>query len=328
MFKMICPFRTLRILALGLASLLTAFPVSASSPQYKLTETFQGQDFFNHFEFETSADPTHGYVDYVDQSRAQRMNLISVDPATQHVFLRVESKHKYYSGGRPSVRLRSKSLFNQGIILFDAYHIPDGNSVWPAFWTYGANWPHAGEIDIIEGKNRQTRNEATLHSGPGCEMPPVDPEKMLGEFPESLDCHYVLGAKGCTTLMQKNSLGRQFNEAGGGVFALLWNDQGMSVWFWPRSNLPSDIAQGLPPDPSQWGIPGSFFPFGENCSPDHFGDQSMILNTTLCGDWAGMGYVSKKGWGPDVCNAYAAMNPKAFREAYWEIGSMKTYSIQ
>lgn len=29
--------------------------------------------------------------------------------------------------------------------------IPQGNGLWPAFWTYGEDWPTNGEIDIIEG---------------------------------------------------------------------------------------------------------------------------------------------------------------------------------
>ena len=38
---------------------------------------------------------------------------------------------------------------------------------WPAVWEVGANWPDEGEVDIVEGVNGITPNQATLHTTAG-----------------------------------------------------------------------------------------------------------------------------------------------------------------
>jgi len=38
---------------------------------YVIREFYQGQSFFDHFDFFTGDDPTHGYVNYVDRNTAQ-----------------------------------------------------------------------------------------------------------------------------------------------------------------------------------------------------------------------------------------------------------------
>ena len=38
----------------------------------------------------------------------------------------------------------------------------DLNSVWPAWWSTGTNWPAGGEIDTFEGVNQQTNNQMAL----------------------------------------------------------------------------------------------------------------------------------------------------------------------
>lgn len=73
----------------------------------------------------------------------------------------------------------------------DAVHMPQGCATWPfvplaqsdrrfltvrlcsfrAFWSNGPNWPAGGEIDILEGVNDQTNNQATIHTNPGCNLP-------------------------------------------------------------------------------------------------------------------------------------------------------------
>lgn len=38
---------------------------------------------------------------------------------------------------------------------------------WPAVWEVGDNWPHKGEIDILEGVNDKGPNAVTLHTNAG-----------------------------------------------------------------------------------------------------------------------------------------------------------------
>jgi hypothetical protein len=91
--------------------------------------------------------------------------------------------------GRDSVRIQSQNAYNDSLIILDLYHMPEGCSTWPAFWTLSqvGPWPIGGEIDIIEGKyqwpvardrvfiivlgvNLNPQNLASLHTTPGCNM--------------------------------------------------------------------------------------------------------------------------------------------------------------
>lgn len=312
-------------LLLGLWS-QSGISAGVSGP-YKLVEDFSGASFFSHFDFDTEDDPTHGQVDYVSQGRANYLGLLSIDPVKGNVRIAADSKNEAYGRGRSSVRLSSKTVFTTGLFIIDVNHVPEGNAVWPALWSFGPNWPDSGEIDIIEGKNNQPNNQSTLHSGTGCIMPTPDSSKMTGKFIESLDCNYKDGTKGCTTQGPLSSFGPGLNQAGGGVFALLWSNTEAAVWFFPRNTIPQNIKSGASPDPTQWGLPVSYFQFGANCSPNHFVNHHLILNTTFCGDWAGTSFVGPNGSGVDACNYYVTYNPSQFTGAYWDINFIRAYSV-
>ena len=64
------------------------------------------------------------------------------------------------------------------LLSFNIRHIPEGLSTWPAVWEVGDDWPNQGEVDILEGVNNVSPNQATLHTGSGCAMP--SSRSMLG----------------------------------------------------------------------------------------------------------------------------------------------------
>lgn len=110
------------------------------------------------------------------------------------------------------------------------------------------------------------------------------------------------------------SYGSEFNNIGGGVYATEWNSNYIKTWFFPRGSVPSDIISGTP-QPWWWGTPQSSFQGGAYCDIDtHFMNQSVVFDTTFCGDWAG------NVWGDNaVCSSlasscvnYVAGNPSAF----------------
>lgn len=72
-----------------------------------------------------------------------------------------------------SARIKTRGIFEQKYGRFEArMKLPYGQGIWPAFWMLGANyalvnWPHCGEIDIMENIGREPNTlHATVH-GPG-----------------------------------------------------------------------------------------------------------------------------------------------------------------
>jgi len=85
------------------------------------------------------------------------------------------------------------------------------------------------------------------------------------------------------------SYGHNFNILAGGVFAHLWDSTGIKVWRFTRDAIPSDI-QLKQPNPSSWGTPVALFPSTLCDMASHFFEHSLVLDTTLCGDFAGPTY--------------------------------------
>lgn len=76
--------------------------------------------------------------------------------------------------GRNSVNVRTLHTFNSGLFILSLDHVPTGITLWPAFWSYGPDWPNSGEIDILESicgnDSYRDFNQITLHTGKGCAM--------------------------------------------------------------------------------------------------------------------------------------------------------------
>ena len=196
-------------------------------------------------------------------------------------------------------------------------------------WLLGQQeWPLGGEIDIIEGVNLAGNNSMTLHTNAGCSIQPTgftgtasttncdikDPKQ-----PENAGCG--ISAK------EPQSFGQDFNANRGGVYATEWTSHAIKIWFFPRAQIPHDIASQQP-DPTTWGQPTA--QFAGSCDIDkHFVNHNLIFNTAFCGQWAGRVWKEGSCAGKAAtCEEFVAKNPQEMREAYWLIKSVRVYGEQ
>ncbi|KAL9597089.1 MAG: hypothetical protein Q9219_005372 [cf. Caloplaca sp. 3 TL-2023] len=275
---------------------------------YSLKDDYVTDKFFDMFTFDTIDDPTHGYVNFVDQATARSSGMIDSNDGA--VELRVDSTNVASGRGRNSLRLTSKASYNRALIVLDLAHMP-GNAcgMWPAFWTTGPNWPSSGEIDIIEGVNMESKNQMTMHTSEGC----------------SLAGSTCLANEGCS--LNGGAFGDQLNSGNGGTYAMEWTSNSINVWFFNRGQEPGDVL-GESPDPKGWGSPTASFEGGSSCDIDqHFKDQQIVFDTTFCGDWAGKAWSEEGACSAKVvtCEEYVQNNPEAFTEAFWKINALKVY---
>lgn len=263
------------------------------------------------------------------------------------------------STGRFSVRVTSKSTYDKGLFLFDVRHAPLGCATWPALWLSDhSNWPNNGEIDIMEAMNPPSpgqvsaadapkdtthdgnRNMMTLHTTDGCTMDGVkriqEGDPLQGNCLNSTNNNAGCGVAVTEQVGGGNSYGADFNSGGGGVIALEVRDAGIRLWQFARSSMPNDIsnfaanvgtnnnANRVIPDPSTWGTASADFPSTECTIGNHFRNQTIIINVTICGDaiyprWEESGCPMK------TCEDFQAENPQAFTDAFWEFGGFEVY---
>ena len=83
--------------------------------------------------------------------------------------------------------------------------------------------PRAGEIDIVEGVNDYSNNQATIHTAHGCTIPSSSSSSLgiTGNVVGGTNCAAAeTNNAGCgMTATQQNTYGAGFNSNGGGVYA-------------------------------------------------------------------------------------------------------------
>jgi len=312
-------------------------PTSSTAPRpsspYTLKQLHNGSSFFDGWNFWSYGDPTGGAVNYLDSATAWSSGLVFINGAGNAV-IKVDTT-PVVSGNRNSVRIQSQTSFNGGLLILDAVHMPHGCGTWPAFWTNGPHWPYNGEIDIIEGVHESTQNLVSLHTNVGCDV--ASNTGSSGISVNGNSCSATTGVNtGCgERVTAPNSYGSAFNSVNGGVYALVWDTSGLSTFWFPRSSIPSDIANDVPL-PNTWGTPVARFP-ASACNPyQYFVNQSIIFDTTLCGTWAGTEGVwnsasagqsvsCASSTGVSTCQAFVKNNGGAFADAFWEIKSVKLF---
>ena len=315
----------------SLAASAIIFPgIAHAASNYKLKESWEGEKILNHFHFFDNADPTNGFVTYVNQSYAESAGLVrTTDSGSLYLGVDYESVLTVDGPGRESVRIESNEYYDQGLYVVDIQHMPGSIcGTWPAFWTVGPDWPTDGEIDIIEGVNKHDANKIVLHTSDTCDV--GGGYEMTGDMTSS-ECGEASGTIGCVVQGQQGSSGDPFNEQGGGVYAMEWQEKYLKIWYFPRSSIPESLTAGTP-DVSSFGTPMAHLQGSCNFK-ERFTHQKLILDTTFCGDWAGGVFgdsgcpVSDPSDPMLSCKNYVAENPAVYKNAYWELNSIKIYQI-
>ena len=326
--------------------------LSTCIAHYTLKDDLSYKNFFHRFGLYSDHDPTNGFVAYQPLDSAVQNQYVGY--LNTSVYLGVDYENITMSGGRPSIRVESKTSYNYGLLIADLAHMPSSTcGVWPAFWMLGdGEWPRNGEIDILEGVNDIDRNSVTLHTTAGCVVDNSSSGAMSiveagAKFSGTLitrDCDVQAKDQdrnqGCSIQAPLRSgahifpsYGSNFNKAGGGLYAMQWTQTSISVWFFPRGSplLPAPPSPPSPiedfhPDPGTWGTPLAHFS-GSGCDfAARFRNLRIIFDTTFCGEWAGRQEVWDQSCaaktGVRTCEEYVKDNPSVFADAFWKIDGL------
>lgn len=312
---------------------LVLLSYSCSSLAFDVLRDYSGQNFFNGWDFYGYWDNlTLGDIWWLNESDAMAQHLAYISDAGNAIIKVDNTTTVAPNDKRNTVRITTQDFYDYGSLwIIDLLHIPYGCSVWPAFWSKGSLWPNDGEIDIIESINLNPNNQMALHTTAGCfhDASAVQTGRNAG-----LDCGT---GSGCVVVEnQPNSYESGFAAAGGGVWATQFDVTGIYIWFWSRANIPPSIAQSTPTssiDISDFGTPSASYPANPQCNlTQFFTPQQLVIDITLCGDWAGVPAI----YGPQCgamgptgnCyqdNVVGPGSPK-YDEAYFEIRYVRTYT--
>lgn len=321
-----------------------------SSSKYKIVDNWTGKDIKTSldnnqdWEYFTQDDPTNGTVDY--------SNWPLITTNGDSIKISVGGRSPNHINLRKAIRINTTKTYNNGLFIMKATHIPAGLPTWPSWWlTAQNNWACGGEIDIIEGANADKtnpgdtwKNRSSLHISP----PGSDPTNICAQTgPITGQCGIVDSGlakggncRGCgndgpcpyngcgQTIDNQQSFGAGFNQNGGGVYACLLENDQVTVWFFTNDMIPPDIDN---PEPEKWNVKNKVA--FQKCADGQFRDLKMIINTTLCGTWAGKTFPvdkvdpkynkDKGNW--DTCNNFVADPAQKLEESYWEIDWIKIF---
>ncbi|KAI0759303.1 hypothetical protein BD413DRAFT_287320 [Trametes elegans] len=145
---------------------LALFVSSGLGATYSQSDSYQGSGFLQGLSHQAIPCPSNGRVNYIDQGTALAQNLTYA--SGDHFVIRADHTTALSANGlgRNSVRLQSNKQYKTHVAVFNVRHM----YIWPALWEVGADWPNQGEIDIVEGVNDRTPNQATLHTNVDCTM--------------------------------------------------------------------------------------------------------------------------------------------------------------
>lgn len=299
----------------------------AVNAQYQIVKEYAGSTFFNDWNFYGNVDNlTHGNVNYLDETDAFNDKLAFTNDAGNAIMRVDNTTALQFNQNRNSIRVSTKDQFTVGSLwITDLLHVPYGCSVWPAFWASAVDWPSGGEIDTFEAVNNETMSTMALHTGPGCVHSPsaVQSSTLINQT----DCSTAVNNnEGCTiTNPTITSYGAAFANNGGGVYVTEFAVDGISIWFFNRSSIPSSIlGNSSTIDTSNLGIPVANWP-ASNCTiTEFFQPQQLVFDIALCGDFAGNAQIFQETC-PGVCYDDWVLDPTNYNNAYFEVQYVRVY---
>jgi len=315
-----------------LPTLITlAVSSSVQAVTWSIAQNYSGSTFFDNWVYQNGIDAnTTGNVLYQTQTQAVQENLTYLNSAG-HAIIKVDNTTSGVGDptyGRASIKILSQATVPMGsLTVLDAVHMPFGCSVWPAYWMEGPNWPYDGEIDIVENVNLASTNQYALHTTQGCQHPSAaDSVGIETGVLQQADCFNVTnGNTGCLVQdSSSNSFGAGFASVGGGVFATLWDNTGISIWFFPRQSIPSDVNSAHP-DPTTWPTPTAFYPQADCDTQKFFTPQTIIFDISICGNFAGLASVFTSTGCTGTCTDLVD-DPSNYNDAYFEISYLHVYT--
>ncbi|KZP13506.1 glycoside hydrolase family 16 protein [Athelia psychrophila] len=123
---------------------------------WTIEDTYDSSNFFDQFTFFDEGDPTHGQVNFLNQSAAFANGLAYV-ASDNSIVMKGDNTTWLASGAiRDSVRVQSIKAYNTSLIILDL-----NSAAWGC-----------GEIDILEGVHDNEHNQITWHTAPGCNLTP------------------------------------------------------------------------------------------------------------------------------------------------------------
>ncbi|OCH84058.1 hypothetical protein OBBRIDRAFT_815608 [Obba rivulosa] len=300
---------------------LLAIP-AAEAETYKLSQNNVGSTFLQNFQWETTPNAPGGRVAYTTQQASVASNLTYANGNTFIMCVdHTTTLNASSTVGRQSVRIKSNAQYGTHLAVFDIHHMPQGCGTWPAIWeaddTVGLK---NGELDILEGVNSLSGYTTLQH------------ERGMHDAGESradwVSSPQASGNSGCSVSSpSSNSFGPTFNSIGGGWYVIERNPTALSVWFWARNDgsVPATVSGGASTISTVgWKTPLAYFPSSPTCNlSTNLKNHNIIINTMLCGSWAGTRY-SVSGC-PSDCISYVNANPSAFVNAYWEFAALRVY---